>query len=476
MAAHRETASRAPLRFGTNGWRGVLGAEVTTPRLRDAVRGIAEWVRQSGGGRPLLVARDRRPFGEHLLDVAVEELESLRIPVEVASGPIPTPVLSRSVREGDFAGGLLITASHNPMAYQGLKVIESNGSAASRDTVKMIEAKAAKRSARVAARSRGAPAGSPRTRDLTSPYIRDLVKVLDVDALRSSGLTLHHDAMHGAGAQILSRVLERCGVTVRLHRSEAPRPCGEAPDPNPGRLVGIARAVRAQGGLCLGVATDGDADRYAALDSDGRVLTETQTVALLVDHLARSGRIRTGVAISVATGSLVERVAKSHGLRVTRHAMGFRALAQQLIEGRADVAGEESGGFALGSFTFDKDGMLAACLLAELVAASAQPLRAHLRKLERDFGASHCSRAAIPATRQAREALGRIRRAPPERLCREAVQAAEVRGGLRLELADGFLMLRCSGTEPAIRLYAEAPDRDRLAARLQAGIALLASD
>jgi phosphomannomutase len=199
------------------------------------------------------------------------------------------------------------------------------------------------------------------------------------------------------------------------------------------------------------------------------------TLALLLDHLARTGRARRGVALSVATGSLVERVASHHGLSVKRLPIGFKYLTEALLDGSADVAGEESGGFALEPFARDKDGIFAGCLLAERIATMRRPLHVCVRELERLFGASECGRISIPATEAACQALASLSEAPPSRLGREAVRGADTSCGLRIELADGFLMLRASGTEPVIRLYGEAPDARRLALRLSAGARLLAA-
>jgi len=169
-------------------------------------------------------------------------------------------------------------------------------------------------------------------------------------------------------------------------------------------------------------------------------------------------------------------VAAAHGLAVTRHPIGFKHLARALVEGAADVAGEESGGFAVDALGRDKDGILACALFAEMAADEGTPLRGRLRALARRYGASACARAALRADPRARARLERLAAAPPERVDGARVEAVELRDGVRLAFADGFLMLRGSGTEPVLRVYAEAPDRARLARRLAAGRALLSVD
>jgi phosphomannomutase len=288
-------------------------------------------------------------------------------------------------------------------------------------------------------------------------------------------MRVSYDALHGAGAGILDEALRRCGLAVEVRRGDRdPRFGGQSPDPTPERLVALAREVRKGKGLRLGLATDGDADRFAAIDADGRLLSESDALALLVDHLARDGRVRRGVAISIATGSLVERVARSHGLPVRRFPIGFKHLSRALVEGEADVAGEESGGFAWGRVARDKDGILAGCLLAEIVARTGAPLRARLAELQREHGRSACGRTAIAADERARMGLSALRGALPSQVDGARVLECDDRDGLHLTLDDGFLMFRASGTEPVVRIYAEARGPRLLSRRLRSGTRLLA--
>ncbi|HME72624.1 MAG TPA: phosphoglucomutase/phosphomannomutase family protein [Myxococcota bacterium] len=468
--------SDLPILFGTSGWRGVLAEDFTVERARAAVTGVARWLSEGGIARPVFVAHDRRFLGEHfaLLAAAVLHAEGIR-PILV-EGAVATPVVSHGVVRARAGGALVFTASHNPAAYQGLKVLGASGGGLMSEATRRIEVLAAD----ALEEGREAPAlvrlAKPRAVDLVAPYLADLLCQIDRTALRRSGLSVVFDALHGTGAGVLDVALRRCGVSVlTLHGDTDPTFGGFAPDPLPERLRALARAARMGSGLRIGLATDGDADRLAVVDGAGRCLSETRTLALLVDHLARTGRVRRGVALSVATGSLVERVASNHGLSVKRLPIGFKYLTQALLDGSADVAGEESGGFALEAFARDKDGIFAGCLLAERVATMRRPLHACVRELERLFGASECGRTSVPATALACDALASLTEAPPSRLGRETVRGADTSCGLRIELADGFLMLRASGTEPVIRLYGEAPDARRLALRLAAGARLLAA-
>jgi len=455
-----------PIRFGTSGWRGILGDELQDRRVAAAVTGVAAWLGATRAPGPVLVSHDRRFGGARWASLAAAVLRGRGRVVRVTRGPAPTPALARAVRRERAAAALIFTASHNAASDHGLKVLDGRGASAPPAVTGVIERAAAE----ALAASLEAPSGRlERGVDLLGPYRADLLRALSV---RLDGLGVAYDAMHGAAAGVLDAVLRESGARLRLLRAEPDlRFGGSAPDPTPARLTALRRLVASDRRCALGLASDGDGDRYAVVDEAGRCISESQALALLVDHLARSGRVSAGVAISLATGSLVERVARHHGMSVERHPIGFKHMADALAAGRVDVAGEESGGFALGAFSLDKDGMLAGALLAEM--AAREPLGRTLRRLERRFGKLASGRRALPADPAAAEALEGLREHPPQRLASGVVRGVDARDGLRLELEDGFLMLRRSGTEGVLRVYAEAPSARGLARRLGEGEALL---
>lgn len=464
----------APIVFGTSGWRGVRGEDFTLPRVRIAIRAVAHWLAETSPGGEVVVAHDTRPDGERFAELASAILRAHGAGVTRASGAVPTPVAVRAVLTRAAAAAVVFTASHNPPEYRGMKVFGSWGGGLEAEQTRRLEELAAGLAA-----DEGAPeaeATSPVAPvDLVSPYLRDLLAEIDVAVLRRSDLQVVYDAMHGTGSGVLDRAIVDCDVPVRVLRGDPdPRFGGAAPNPIPQRLRGLVRAVRDLGGPCLGLATDGDADRFAVVGADGRVLSETEAVALLVDHLARTGRVERGVAISIATGALVERVATGHGLRVERHPIGFKHLSRALRSGAVDAAGEESGGFALGRFGLDKDGILAGCLFAEMAASGPAPLGVRLAELERRHGRSFCGRTAVPRNARSQEALDRLVASPPKRVDGAEVRAVTRRDGLHLALEDGFLMFRASGTEPLLRVYGEACGPRLLKRRLAAGSDMLA--
>lgn len=468
------SAEARPIRFGTSGWRGLLGDEVTAPRARALAAAIGAWAWETRRGAKILIGHDTRYLGAALVEQMAPLLGAAGARVTRVGSPVPTPVVAHAVRAGRADVGVVVTASHNRPADQGVKVIGPSGGGISASAARAIETRAAIEVARGVPRIRQTATGTAPS-DCVTPYLKSLQDVIAMTPrARSRAGTLYYDALHGAGAGVCDRALAQLGLRVVVLRGDpSPRFGGRAPDPTPENLGGLARAVRAAPDARIGLATDGDADRFTVLDATGRPLRETDALALLVDHLARTGRVRCGVAISIATGTLVEHVAHEHGLAVERHPIGFKHLSEALSEGRVDVAGEESGGFAWDPIARDKDGILACLLFAEMVTGFGVDPRERLRALARRHGARVSGRRAWHATPSARDRLARIVAAPPSRVGPDRVRGVDTRDGVWLGFDDGFLMLRASGTEAALRLYAEAPDARGLARRFAAGAQLL---
>jgi len=465
--------SQRPIRFGTGGWRGVLGDEVTAPRVRALVEAVAQWWKHSSPHGEVLLAHDARPLGRVLLACALPALRRHQLRPFVVKSPVPTPVVTQAVARRGAVGALIFTASHNPASDHGIKVVGAWGGGLPRADQRRLEA-GARRVLRKAALE---PAERiPRSHDLIPDYLAQLSGSLCLPGPHCNDLTVYYDALHGAGSAVMPRLLRRTGVHVHaLHVEATSRPEG-APDPSDARLAGLAAQIAARRGLRVGLATDGDADRFAALDETGSRLSEAEALALLVDHLAATGRLRGAVGLSQATGTLVARVAEAHGLDVVRLPMGFSHASLALRDGRVELAGDEGGGFAWARLGCDKDGILASALLVERIAARGKPLGIERRALRRRFGSFHFARDAVPGTPRVLERLAAQVDRPPTRILGNrvsGVQLGERQRSIRLELPDGFLMLRASGTETLVRVYAEGRSPTQLKRRLETGLRLL---
>ena len=456
---------RRPVRFGTSGWRGIIGEEVNLDLHEALCEAVASWVLAADlPSRRIVLGFDTRLMSERMARLAARVFVEAGCEVIASHQPIPTPVLTHAIARHDASAGVMLTASHNAPEYHGVKVFGAWGGTIGDDDARAIEERVRG--------ERRSPAHVPdgwlgESDEFLEAYAADVASHFDGERMKSSEFRVVYDAMHGVGAGVLEGLLQGFGVAVETLRAERdPGFGGQAPDPVAAHLAPLVRAVKRGGGPCLGLATDGDADRFAVVEPGGRLLTETESLALLVDHLARTGRIAKGVALGMATGSLVERVAAEHGLAVSRWPIGFKYLSQAMLRGEADFAGDESGGFSWATVGRDKDGILASILMVEMMAMEPGVIGARLRDFERRFGRHACGRRAVAATPERRQALERLRSAPPDRLGPDRVEDASSVEGLRLVFNDGFGVIRASGTEPRVRIYAEAPSRGALDERL----------
>jgi len=454
--------------FGTNGWRGVYGNGFSTEGAERLAAALADALGAPARRPRVVVAFDTRAHAAEVAARAAAVLAGAGACALLCDAPVATPIAAFQVRARRAAAGYVVTASHNSPEYLGVKIFDARGEGAARAFVDRVAERA-----NALGGTGDLRRGRARVlRDAPRAYIARLASQLDVATIRRARPRVLYDAMHGAGAGALDRALRALGARVEtLRASPDPLFGGGAPDPTRGRLRGLGAAVRA-GGFAFGVASDGDADRFVLLDSRGRLLSETEALALLVDHLAATQRVARGLALSIATGSLAERVARARGLAVHRVGLGFSALSAVLREGRADVAGEESGGFCWRTLGIDKDGIAAAALALEAVAYG-EPLHLRRARLARAHGRSACGRAAAPTSGRALRKLAALRAAPPVRIAGAVVREASLEDGLRVRFDDGFLYWRASGTEPVIRVYAEAASAAALARRLAAGMARL---
>jgi phosphomannomutase len=455
------------IHFGTNGWRGVLGRDFSAEGAERLAAALAAALRAEHPRARVVVAFDTRAEADSIAARAAAVLAGAGVDALLCARALPTPVAGFLVRSRRAAAGLVVTASHNPPEYLGVKVLAAGGEAASRSFVDALAA-----SANAMALAPRPPTARPRTlRAPTQSYLARLEALIDAQAIRRARPRVLYDAMHGAGAGVVADALSRLGARIDVLRGARDvHFSGGAPDPVRRRLRGLMGAVR-DGGFAFGLASDGDADRFALVDGRGRLLSETESLALLVDHLGATRPLPFGLALSVAAGSLAERAARAHGLAVQRVGIGFSPLATVLRERRADIAGEESGGFAWRRMGLDKDGILAGALALE--AAASEPLHERMARLARAHGRAACGRLAVPASARAGRALARLGAAPPERVAGVRVATADATDGVRIGFADGFLYWRASGTEPVIRVYAEAPSQAALVRRLAAGAARL---
>ncbi|MCL6567103.1 MAG: phosphoglucomutase/phosphomannomutase family protein [Acidobacteriia bacterium] len=455
------------IRFGTSGWRAILADEFTFDNVRLAVAAIAGHVKARSRNPALIVGHDTRFLSEEFAQTAAGVLAAHHVRPLLCDGAAPTPTIAYEILRRKTDGAINFTASHNPADYHGLKFSGADGAPALPEVTREIE----ERFAQLAAAGRPVPEASHADFERIAPrqpYLERLSELVDLDAIRRAGLRVVCDPLHGAGSGYLDRILAEAGVAVTAIRTERDVLFdGLGPDVGERNLAPLREAVRRQQAH-VGLATDGDADRFGVLDADGSFVQPNHILGLLLDYLLETRGWRLGVARSVATTHLLDAVARHHGVEVHQTPVGFKYIGELIRQGRVALGGEESAGMSIHGHVPEKDGILACLLVAEMMARrGSMPLAEQLRALFQKLGAEFWPQRenlAVPET---------VRAGLPERIrgnfsefAGKKVIQTDRTDGIKLVFADGsWLLLRSSGTEPLVRIYAESsspPETKRL--------------
>jgi len=468
-----------PIVFGTSGWRAVIADQFTFAHVRLVVRAIGDYLAHQGmQGRPVVVGYDTRFLSDRFAREAARVLADQGWDVLIANRDVPTPVVAHAILDRRAAGAINITASHNPPEYNGVKFSPAWGGPALPDATQWIEDRIA------ALRTGGTTSEQPATGrrgavesfDPREAYLTHLRTVIDVAAIRAAKLRVAVDLLHGTARGYLDAVLkaEGCEVTV-LHDQRDPLFGGSAPDPSERRLTELAALMR-EGRYHLGLATDGDADRFGVLDADGTYITANEVLALVFQYLIETRGAKGGVARSVATSHLADAVAAHYGREIYETGVGFKYIGRLIADGKLVVGGEEAQGLTIGGHVPDKDGILACLLLAEMVARTGNPLRRQLEELTAVVGPCYYRRIDRPLSREGAvavaDALSRLDAIGGYPIARRV----DVEGITKWYLDDGsWMIIRPSGTEPVVRVYAESASLDRVEELIKAGEGIVAT-
>jgi phosphomannomutase len=466
------------IRFGTDGWRGIIAEDLTFANVRLVARAIARRVRTEAGSGScprVLVGYDTRFLSREFARAAAEAMAGEGVEVGLASGFAPTPAFSYAVVRSGAAGAVVITASHNPPEWSGIKFKTSLGESAPIAFTRGVEEEIRqlqKNNSKFEIRNSKFEIGSFDPRE---PWLDRIEELVDIPAIGRGGVRVALDVMYGAGQGLLSERLRRAGATVReLHGELNPGFGGLHPEPIPAYLGALMDCVKSwQGdGPRAGFAFDGDCDRVAPVDEDGNVITPHQTLALLLRHLVRNRRQRGAVVKSVNIGHMVDAEAEVLGLGLVVTPVGFKHIAEAMRQHDATVGGEESGGFAVRGHIPERDGALISLLLLECMTMTGKSLGTLVGEMEAEYGPHRYGRLDLRlASLQERDrVVASMAASPPDRILCVPVGDVETMDGVKLTRADhSWIMLRASGTEPLLRIYAEAPSEGEVNALLAWG-------
>ena len=467
----------AEIKFGTDGWRAVIADDFTFDNVRLVTQAFADYLlrtNQASGG--VTIGFDTRFLSGSFAAAVAEVMAANDIPVGLVSAPVPTPMLSFAVRERGTSAGVMITASHNPARWNGFKVKMSNGASAPLEVTDAIE------DALPAIRARGAVArvamGDAEARDLVErfdaapSYLTAVRELVDIEAIRSAGLKVLVDSMYGASAGLTAEAIGVAETTVdEIHGTRNPAfPGLRAPEPITPNLTEMMSVV-AHGDYAVGFATDGDGDRFGLVDEQGRFITQLQTFALLTRYLLEERGLRGPIVRSVTTTRMIDRLGEIYDVPVHETQVGFKFLGEKMIETDALIAGEESGGYAFRGHIPERDGVLSGLYFLDYLARTKRTPSELLEDLYAVVGRHEYERVDITLRGDERdEILERVREANPAEVAGMAVVSRDTVDGFRFNLEGGWwLLLRFSGTEPLLRVYAEMPSMEQVHEALQTG-------
>jgi len=446
------------IRFGTSGWRAIVADEFTMDNIRLAVAGIAAYVKTQPEPHRLLVGRDPRFLGESFVAEAARVLAAADVTPIIISEAAPTPAIAYAVRELKTSGAINFTASHNPPEYNGIKFSTPDGAPALPHVTSEIEASIASLSAAGSViLAVNPPLDGFETADVKPAFLKRLTELVDLKTIDKSGIKVVYDPFWGAGRGYSSDLLRSAGVKVEtVHDYRDVLFGGHAPEPDD-RLLGDARVKMKDTGAALGIATDGDADRFGILDADGAFIQPNYIIALLFDYLVETRGWRNGVAKSVATTNLINALADYHKIPLYETPVGFKYVGELINGDKIAIGGEESAGLTIRGHVPEKDGVLAGLLVAEMVAARRKSLGAQLKELFAKVGSFYPIRDNFRLTQEGMAAFTEKLKADPAELSGRKVAQVVRTDGLKLILDDGsWVCYRLSGTEPVVRAYTEA--------------------
>jgi phosphoglucomutase len=447
------------IKFGTSGWRAVMGEEFTFHNVRVVVQAAANFLLERYPDRPvsIVVNYDTRFLSERYALEAAKVLSKNKINVFLADRDAPTQAQAYQIIKRGCQGGINFTASFNPPEYNGLKFNTHTGAPALPEVTDRIEEEIQ----RLVGNFPNVPS-YPRTEcisriDLQVDYLEYLQKKIDFDVIRRSGIKVGVDLLFGTSREYLDEILERNGIPIEeIHGYVDPYFGGVIPSCTEENLRELKRLVRDKK-CALGVATDADGDRFGILDQAGNFIHQNDILAVLLEYLVVTKGWRGGVARSVTTTRLIDRIARRHGLEVYMTPVGFKYMADLFLQGKIIFGGEESACIAVKDHLPEKDGIFAGLLVSEMVAASGRNLSEILKALFREYGPLVGGQRTLPRTPAREKLLREFMESPPSALGAKKVEAVEIKDGINLKFADdAWLHLRFSGTEPVIRCYAEA--------------------
>jgi len=447
----------ATIKFGTDGWRGIIAEDFTFANARVVASAIARYVVRSEDARQgVLIGYDHRFASDRIASAVAEVISSTGTPVWLADKPCPTPAISLLVRQRQAAGGIVITASHNPYNWNGIKYKASYGSSALPSIVAQIE-----KELEIVLGS-DTPPLPPRkelihTIEPNGPYLDTIEKLIDWQRLREAKFRFVIDAMHGSAAGLLLELFRRNGVACdEIRGTRDPLFGGVHPEPIEPHIDALRQAVLS-GKYDAGFAADGDGDRIGAIDRDGSFVNPHQIFALMAWHLVGTRHLPGDIAKTFSVTKLIDKLAAKFNRKLHEVPIGFKYICELMLEQNILIGGEESGGIGTSLYLPERDASVSALFLAELMAWHGKTLGELLALLHKEFGEFHYGRIDLDvSSSQKARAITHFANEKTISLDKWKVTRRETMDGIKLYLDEiGWVLVRASGTENLLRIYSE---------------------
>lgn len=462
------------MRFGTSGWRSIIADEFTFENVRKVTESICSYLKtqNDASGTTLVIAHDSRFMGETFSQVAAELAAKKGFKVLLSNHPTPTPTVSHAIRDQNAVGAINFTASHNPPEYQGIKFSTSDGAPALPEITKQIE-----RNFESGTNCPNGSGGKIEDFDPRRAYLEDLKSKVRFNEIAAAHGSYVYDPLWGTGRGYLDKILRDNGLECEtLHDWRDVTFGGRPPEPSEGHIPELIDMVK-NGGITLGIATDGDGDRFGIVDENGTFIEPNQLIALLTDYLYESRGWREGAARSVATSHLIDRVAEDRGIKLYETPVGFKFIGELINRDEIILGGEESAGLSIKGHYPEKDGLLACLLAAEAVAVRRKSISQQLEELYSRVGRLEAKRIGVKLNDEVAQKLKNKLSKEPSEIGGRKIEKINRLDGVKFLFTDqSWMLMRPSGTEPMVRIYAESESEEILEELLEQGRKYLLED
>jgi len=448
------------IKFGTDGWRAVIADTFTFENVRIVAQAIAHWInkdlKKKGGTKKVALGYDARFMSKEFAELVAEVLAANNIKVLLAETMVPTPSLSFGVPDNKCVCGVMITASHNPYAFNGIKIKTAEGGGAGRDITDKVEGYLECTPVKSMPLSDAVKKGKVVLHDFNPAYLKFMRSYIDLKKIKNSTFKVVQDVMHGSGSDLITRVLKGTGIRLELMRADInPYFDGKKPEPVVQYLPGIIERVK-KGKFDLGLVLDGDADRIAAVAPGGEFIHPQKILGLLILHLVRNRKRTGGVVKTICGTRMIDNIAEKLNLKLYETPVGFKYISDLMINERIIAGGEEAGGMGLQDYIPERDGTLAGLLLLEMMVYEKKNIKQIVKEMEKEFGRYYYVLRNV-TLKKGQKKPNPAKFKGIKTVLGKKVVAVKDFDGVKLECEDeSWVMLRPSGTEPLVRVYAEA--------------------